>query len=254
MALWCQHLQTVIVPTGATPKRVTLVLPFYENHQFIETQIAQWLYWPSNVSEHVEVIVVDDGSPKPLRSLHVSSVRLRQFRIDVDIRWNWLAARNIGAHHAAGEWLLMTDMDHIVPSETLGRVVFGRHDEKVVYAFKRFDHSSGELVNPHSASFLMTKAMFWKIGGYDEGLSGYYGSDGDWRRRVAQKAPIHLVSDALIRHEHIGDSSTTRYKRKQPEDKAVSRIVAARKPGWKPKTLSFPYHEVLQEVPCHAQA
>ncbi len=53
-----------------------------------------------------------------------------------------------------------------------------------------------------------------------------------------------ILSDTLIRHEFVADASTTRYKRKQPEDAAVSRIVKARGKGWTPKTLSFPYTEV----------
>lgn len=86
--------------------------------------------------------------------------------------------------------------------------------------------------------------MFWRIGGYDEALSGYYGTDGDYRRRCAATAPIRILRDKLIRHEFFMDSSTTRYLRKQPEDSAVSRIVAQRGNGWKPLTLSFPYREI----------
>jgi hypothetical protein len=140
-------------------------------------------------------------------------------------------------------------MDHIVPVDAMFAAIYGRLDPDVVYAFRRLEHT-GERINPHSASFLMTKAMFWQIGGYDEALSGHYGTDGEYRRRIAQHAPIEILPFSLVRHEYVGDSSTSRYKRKQPEDAAVSRIVAARGKRWKPKTLSFPYHEVLQEVPC----
>src|SRR5688572_30523590 len=103
MALWCRDLKTATLTVGSTPKRVTLVLPFYENHEFLKVQTGMWLAWSPQILGHVEVVVVDDGSPKPLEPLHSEQVRIRQFRIDVDVRWNWLAARNIGAHHAAGE-------------------------------------------------------------------------------------------------------------------------------------------------------
>jgi hypothetical protein len=87
--------------------------------------------------------------------------------------------------------------------------------------------------------------MFWKVGGYDEALSGHYGSDGDWRKRCAKVAPIQILSDRLIRHEYQDDSSTTRYRRKLPSDTAaVKRIVGARGPGWQPQTLSFDYAEI----------
>jgi hypothetical protein len=130
-------------------------------------------------------------------------------------------------------------------------VVYGHHDPSTIYGFSRREYN-GLSAAPHPNSWLMTREMFWKVGGYDEALSGHYGTDGDWRRRMAAVAPIHILTDRLIRHEYQQDSSTTAYLRKQPEDAAVKRIVAKRGKGWKPKTLSFPYEEVhlVQEAAC----
>ena len=239
---WADALPRVTMKHGE-PKRVTIVYPFYENHDFLGFQIATWWKWAEDLRPHVQIVIVDDGSPHPLLSLCETPISTRIFRIQVDVRWNWLAARNIGAHHAATDWILLTDIDHVVPDSTLRSIIFGRHDPSVVYAFARLEHS-GEPVAPHSASFLMTRDLFWRIGGYDETLSGYYGTDGDWRRRVQQHATIQILTDPLIRYERVGDSSTTRYQRKQPEDAAVSRLIAQRGPAWQPKTLSFPYEEV----------
>lgn len=243
-ALWCRNLPTVTVPRVATPKRVTIVMPFYQNHLFLCDQIAGWSQWHSeDLHNFVTAIIVDDGSPTPLTLDRPTLFPVRVFRIDVDIRWNWLAARNIGAHHAADGWLVLTDMDHVIPEDTIRAIVFGQHDPAVVYAFSRREHT-GEPIAPHSASFLMTRAMFWKIGGYDEALSGHYGTDGTYRRQVAATAPMHVLTDELVRYEYFADSSTTRYQRKQPEDAAVKAIVAARGKHWRPKVLSFPYREV----------
>lgn len=244
MALWCRDLPTIAVPRGAA-KSVTLIVPYYENANFLQRQLAHWRTARDRFSDHFSVIVVDDGSPQPAV---IDQPDVRLFRIDQDVRWNWLAARNIGAHHAPDGWLLLTDMDHVVPLETLDAVIHGQHRPGTIYAFSRREHT-GAAVSPHSASFLMTRALFWQIGGYDETLSGYYGTDGDYRRRAARHAPLQLLPDVLIRHEYVEDASTTRYRRKQPEDAAVKRLVALRRPGWTPKVLSFPYHEV---TPCLA--
>lgn len=247
--LWCRDLRTVTIPAGDTPKPVTIVVPYYENPRFLQQQLAAWDTFAALVRPHVSAIVVDDGSPEPATLPTDLPLAVRLFRIDVDVRWNWLAARNIGMHHAAEGWCLVTDMDHVIPAETMRAAVYGRHDPAVIYAFSRREHT-GAPAAPHSASFLLTRAMFWAVGGYDESLSGFYGTDGDWRRRCAAIAPMEILADVLVRHEYQQDASTTRYLRKQPEDAAVKRLVAARGRGWTPKVRSFPYHEVTAGVAC----
>lgn len=242
---WADGLPLVTVPRCDKAKPVTLIVPFYMNTEFLWTQVDGWRRYDDDLRRHLSIIVVDDGSPVPALKPYLMP-NFRLFRIEVDKRWNWLAARNIGAHHAADGWLLLTDMDHVVPADTLRAIVYGLHDPKVIYAFSRKEHT-GASIQPHSASFLMTRDLFWKIGGYDETLSGHYGTDGEYRRRAAMVAPFQVLADVLVRHERVGDSSTTTYERKLPVDAAaVKRLVAARGVGWQPKTLSFPYKEVTR--------
>ncbi len=245
MGLWCKDLPFVEVPTSDTPKPVTLIVPYYEQPIFFARQLAHWASYPSDLAAYLSIIVVDDGSPtQPASTVPRPALRdVRLFRITPDIRWNWLAARNIGLHHAADGWCLVTDMDHVVPSGTLRACITGQHDPRVAYAFSRQEHT-GAPAMPHSASFFLTRQMFWTTGGYDEALSGHYGTDGDFRRRLAIYAKLAVLSQPLIRHEYVEDSSTTKYLRKQPEDAAVRRLVARRGIGWQPKVLSFPYTEV----------
>lgn len=243
MALWCRNLPKVSVQPAAAPKHVTIVMPFYSSPLFFAQQLAHWRTFDAELRAHVTAIVVDDGSPVPAQLPLDLPFPVRLFRIQQDIRWNWLAARNIGAHHAADGWMLLTDMDHQIPESTLAAVIHGQHDPKTVYAFSRQEHT-GEVIHPHSASFLMTRAMFWRIGGYDEALSGHYGTDGEYRRRVAEVARLAVLRDPLVRFEFVADASVTRYQRKQPIDAKVRQLIAARGRGWAPKTLTFPYHEV----------
>lgn len=230
-----------------SPKEITLVYPYYENPKFLAKQLQNWSKYNESVRQFIRVIVVDDGSPRDPAEHVLRGARvpfpIRLFRIDVDVRWNWLAARNIGMKHAGTEWRLMTDMDHVVEPTVAVNLTAGQHDPCTIYRFSRREHS-GAAIHPHPNSMLLTGAMFWKIGGYDENLSGHYGTDGDWRRRCAEGARIRILKDELVRHEYIDDSSTTHYKRKQPEDAGKKAIIARRGRGWKPKTLSFPYHEV----------
>ncbi len=242
------------VYAGLEPKSITLIYPYYSNPLFLRYQLGKWCSYPSRLREYLSAIIVDDGSPRALAE-HVLELAdrpfpIRLFYIEVDVPWNWLAARNIAMKHAPDGWCLGTDMDHVVPRDTLEALIWGQHDESVIYRFSRIE-SNGNPVHPHPNSWFMTKEMFWKFGGYDEALSGHYGTDGDARRRWAKLATIYTLPEKLIRHEHSGDSSTQTYKRKLPEDaKAVSAIVSARGKNWKPRVLSFPYHEVELDGPA----
>lgn len=247
----CDDAPVVTVPRTVYPQRdVTLVFPYYENPRFLARQAELWASLPDELRTSVSVIVVDDGSPRvpAERAIDWSHLKhrmfgnVRLFRIDVDVRWNWLAARNVGAHHVRDVWMSVTDMDHTYPLDTVRAVVTGRLDPGVIYRYSR----TGGKTHPHPNSWLMTRDMFWRVGGYDEACSGYYGTDGDYRRRCAAAAPIRILSEPLELHEHEGDSSTTHYLRKQPEDAAVKRLIRARPRdgSWRPRVLSFPYHEV----------
>jgi hypothetical protein len=55
---------------------------------------------------------------------------------------------------------------------------------------------------------------------------------------------VRTLHEELVRYEFERDSSTQRYLRKQPEDAGKKAIIKARGPRWRPRALSFPYHEV----------
>lgn len=243
----CDDAPLIEVPLGNSAKSFTLIMPYYENPKWFRKQVMHL----EKMWQHrrmFETIVVDDGSPdNPAKDVLKGLLWpkwFKMFRLEVDIRWNWLAARNIGAHHANDGWLLLTDIDHVLPPQTLDTLVLGRHDPSIIYRFSREEHT-GEKIHPHPNSWFMTKEMYWKIGGYDERMVGYYGSDGYYRRRCAATAPIRIMTVPLIRHEFVDDSSTSHYKRKQPEDAKLRPLVRSLAKGLRPKVLSFPYHEIF---------
>lgn len=243
----CDDAPVVTVPPGAASKPVTLIMPYYENPRTLDAHVQRWRDWPALVRSRMRAIIVDDGSPETPASDVLLGIRMpfpvRLLRIEVDVRWNWLAARNLGFSQAEEGWCVVTDIDHHIPAATALALITGNHMRNIIYRFSRREHTGG-VIPPHPNSWFLTKHMFWKIGGHDEALSGHYGTDGEYRRRAAKTAPIRILRDELIREEFVSDSSTTRYQRKQPQDRAVSAIIAARGPDWRPKLLSFPWHEV----------
>lgn len=237
---------------------VTLVMPYYENPTMLSQHLSFYNNMNPEMRDRLEVIITDDGSPKnPALKQVPDDVRfdLKLYRILVDIRWNQDAARNIGVWNADAPWVLMTDMDHVVPMETWDYVLHaldaGALSMRTAYTFTRKSLPDLELYKPHPNSWLMTKWAFVKlVKGYDERFAGVYGSDGDFRNRLAGVCDIKELNAPLVRvpREVVPDASTTNYDRKTAWDDQQKRAIRTQRATLKdqsPKVLSFPYERVL---------
>lgn len=231
-------------------RKLTIALPYYENPAMLERHFSALEALPAALRGQLRLIVVDDGSPRSPAVARPCGVDVELYRITVDVRWNQDAARNLGVHHAPDGWVLMTDIDHLVPVSTLQALTHGLLDEGTIYRFSRVSEPDMAGYKPHPNSWLMTKAMFERIGGYDERFAGLYGTDADFRDRVNAAAPVVMLPNYLVRvpREITPDASTTTYLRKQPEDReGIPRVKAARAldPNWRPKRLTFPFVRVV---------
>lgn len=231
---------------------VTLILPYYENPGMLREQLASVRDLPSSYRGRINVIVVDDGSPThPALAEEIGGSGLQIYRIDVDVRWNQDAARNIGVNHCETEWMLLTDIDHLVPQATWTGVLNGKWDRDKAYKFGRVSAPAMTGYKPHPNSWFMTRKTYAKNGGYDERFAGFYGTDGDFRDRMEDNGiEVVMMKHVLVRVPRtlIADASTTTYLRKQPEDRSnIARIKSERAAhkDKKPRTLTFPYHRVF---------
>lgn len=245
-----------------TPRQLTFICAYYENPGMLREQQRAWRQYPDDLKARFHAIVTDDASPtRPalpaVEPTGIGSFRL--FRTLVDVRWNWLFCRNLGVSHSPTRWVLLTDIDHVLPPTTLRALLTEELDSDVIYRFSRVDAPDLTPYKPHPNSWLMTTTMFDRMGGYDERFSGFYGTDADFRDR-ATMVPDHaatkparavvLRSDVLIRYprEVIPDASTTTYGRKEPQDhENVARIRAARGliPNWRPLRVTFPWEQLV---------
>ena len=140
----------------ATPL-ISLVFAYYENPEMLELQWREISRYPARVKKLLQVVVVDDGSPSHPAGEVARPRELPQhaiFRLDRDVRWNQDAARNIGAHEARAPWLLLTDIDHVVPEATLTKLVSSELDPEVVYSFPRIKFESGDERESHPKQLL----------------------------------------------------------------------------------------------------
>jgi hypothetical protein len=248
--------------------RCTLCLAYYENPGMLRRQleaIAELKPW---VREQLELIVVDDGSPtKPAADVDRVVVKLGRarrrpgrgaaglfafslFRMGVDVPWNMDACRNLAASKAKTDWLLLTDIDHLVPEKTWVKLITAALNPGAAYKFGRVNDPDMTPYKPHPNTWLMTRALFDKAGGYDERLAGWYGTDGDFRNAVTAVAPVYSFKEVVIRvpREVTPDASTTTLVRRSPENAAgldQAKQARAQIKGWRPLRNSFPWVQVI---------
>lgn len=256
-------------------RELTLVMPHFCNlGQFVEHQKV-WMSYPAAVRSLLHVIVVDDCSPKGNRpsakmmtATGLASFRL--YRIMRKVRWNWLSCRNLGMMQTTTDWALMTDIDHVLPLETLVGLLEADLDPRNVYRLSRVDAphvwpyalSECKPYKYHPDTWLITKAMFDASGGYDERLSGVYGTSGEFRDRLFGVARAHIpLKDVMVRYprEIIADASTSPglYTRKgdpiNDEELISRRAVRALNPQWRPLRNTFPWELVASVMPTREE-
>jgi hypothetical protein len=238
-------------------------MPYYENAGMLTFQMANWKTWPEAMRERVEVILVDDGSPtapaaKVPRPTGLPELRI--YRVKEDKPWHQHAARNLGAHVAPDSWLLLTDMDHVLTTESATSLLkrLSELDPKTIHTLDRIEADTGKpTVNergqpkPHPNSFVLTRDLYWKIGGYDEEFCGQYGTDGFFRARAFRKAKRGHIDIPLVRYwrDLIPDASTTTLPRKEGRVAGVKEaVIAAKLARGEPdsvKVLQFDWERVV---------
>lgn len=262
---------------------LTIIMPHFQNLGMLHEQQQVWADYPADLRARLHVVVVDDCSPKGARpgpkAVTVDGLgSFRIYRLVTKARWNWPACRNLGASVATTDWLLLTDIDHVVPAETLAALLEGDLQAGSVYRFSRVDAphpwpyplSACAPYKMHNDTWLLERRLFFSplqwahhryvrgVGGYDERLSGCYGTSGEFRDRVMATAALHILrTEPVIRYprEIIPDASThpSVYTRKNDpvndEDLRMRKVARAKLDAWQPLRGLIPYEDVYSTVP-----
>lgn len=199
-------------------KTITLVYAYYENGGMLDRHLQEWCDYRRK--EYFRAIIVDDGSQEDPAIDHLRDVDvgfpIELYRINEDIPWNQDGARNLGMTHADG-WCLITDMDHLLNVKNAKKLWSKSKDlnPNRFYVPKR-ELSDGSRYHVHPNTYILTRDMYWKAGGYDESFRGFYGSDSVFRRQLLAtgRMQTHPVALSLFKRDSIPDASTTRYGRK----------------------------------------
>ncbi len=165
--------------------RVSIVIAILNSHEVVRRQLLH--FEKLNLSDDVEIIFIDDGSEPPLQG---SLKNLTIYPTNDKRPWTQPIARNIGAKMAKGEYLICTDIDHILSRPLIDMVLNTDYD---VIRFKReagvldengeftqdMDvlHSYGYekhrtlKMNPHGNSYAIRRELFLELGGSQQRTS-----------------------------------------------------------------------------------
>ena len=164
---------------------ISIIHPYYNNIQTFYYQYSQWSQFSDYAKENIEIIVVDDGSPKyPCKApQHINGVDIKILRIEENILWNTAGAANLGITEAKYDWIFHIDIDKGVSAYNADRFLRLDFSDPLTQYWPMLLYQSVNtrgVVNkkptaPHYNSYLMNKETFWKTGGYDEDFGGQYG-------------------------------------------------------------------------------
>ena len=224
--------------------RLTLCVSYYRQPQMLARQLAEWEQYPPGI----EVLLVDDGSPEPAREVlaSVSALlrpRLKLYRITQDLPWNREGARNLAAEKATTEWLCMVDIDHLMPAAAAAHLVEYDPSPHFWHKFPRYRNGKADEtrmkdaigrevefgeVKPHIDSYLITREMYWGVGGYDEDFVGCLGGGTDFLHRLERNygAALMLPADICLHvytRDKIADASVSTLSRDTRRGKQIGR-------------------------------
>lgn len=161
---------------------LTYVTHFYCNQDDIDSVVnllRKYETYEPNLLDRLQFVVVDDGSPV-IYSVPEFNLNILWLKIREDIPWNNPGARNLGVTYAKSDKILLTDLDHEFPEETLRYILLKRNCDRHFFKIYRTHEKTGKKIKGHSNTFLMSRARFMRFFGYDEEFCGGHGSD-DYR-------------------------------------------------------------------------
>ena len=169
--------------------KCSIILPVLDSHEIFRRQMVRF---EKIMPADFELIVLDDGSDIPLQYDRRVPFRFRLLHTNDKRPWTNDLARNTGAGVASGEYLLMTDVDHVLTPETLDLVQRFHGDMLKFHRQVAALDEHGEVRNirealyPHPNTFAIRKSLFEGMGGYTPQYLGYGAHDSRFRERYQE--------------------------------------------------------------------
>lgn len=218
----------------------------------LEHQYSIWSGYSKEIKDRIEIILFDDCSPKdPAFEIPRPEdlPKISIYRMIEDIPWGADACKNRAADITSSEYLLMMDIDHVVPEDVLELLLkeCDSYPRGTVVKFKRLEN--GREIVPGPNIYFIKKDLFWKIGGYDEYLLGLYCTDIPYLKRLREHTEEVILKIPIIVYGNdvIENADTTTYTRSKNDKILVEKRLKEKKELGINNivTLSKPYEKLL---------
>ena len=223
--------------------KLSVVVSILDSHEIVRRQILHFA--KMELTNEIEIIFLDDGSDPPLDFKELWPHNLKIYRCNFSGKWTQGLARNYGASLAKGEYLLMTDLDHIISKRVMlecldftgDKMVFFRElgvlteDAVLTQELSILQHYGLSMprykrrkfyCGVHGNTWLMKHSLFVKLGMYCEKRascgSHLMGEDREFNRRymiavrkglakpqVSAVSPIYMFPNG--RYHKTGDDN-----------------------------------------------
>jgi glycosyltransferase involved in cell wall biosynthesis len=187
--------------------KFSIIIPFYNNLTCLKLQLNEFVRY-KNMWDQIEIILIDDHSDreqlpneyilKTIRQAKTPKDKIRLFRVLDDIKWNQHGCRNLGARRATYPWLIMIDVDHVLPSESLNALVHKKLDDKCYYKPRGLTPFNEPVEKIHKNQYICTKKAYWLSGGYNELFSGTYGGDQEFLSLLRKRCELVILNDIKL--------------------------------------------------------
>lgn len=204
----------------------------------LATHLKLWKIVSNSLSinkQSLEIIIVDDhssvGEEPNVELLKQIDLPITVVKIENDIIWNISGAKNLGASMARYSRLIMADFDFAITPELI--VELNRVDlsdpNLMLFPLGQYNRNQkygpfGKVNRGHCNSFVISKELFNRVGGYDEDFAGAWGSEDSYflhlcdvngARKVEMTSPGFFFH---IRDRSLKDITYYRYNMVRNQD------------------------------------
>jgi len=218
-----QRAEQLLNQVNLHPMKLSIVIAMYNSHRALQRQVRHFA--SMSLPDNIEFVFVDDGSNPPHLLKDHPLKNLKIVHTNDKRPWTQGIARNIGSEVAQGEYLMMTDIDHILSKEAImdaynftgDMMIFPRyfgvllrdgtlsttHEVLIDYGLDpaRLKTRRGTYASYHGNTFAMKKSTFNLLGRYDPRhcLYGHHAAGGRGEDSVLNRRWNHYAAEKGIK-------------------------------------------------------